>query len=314
MDTNPQQYHIRRFNSANLADVEQLHTVVYGKKPHLNYFRNKYNTAHTAVGYVGFIAYADGNIPIAYYGVIPCFIRHADQVVLSAQSADTMTDPNYRFKGLFVELSNLTFQLCRDLGIRLIWGFPNQNSVHGAINKLNWQLTETLQCFIIPVKTLPLEKLSTKYPLLNVAYRAYQHMVLAKHQLPVKGIPNSVLTDGFGGVNRDDDYLNYKTYSLTRVVHIGKAIFWIKINNGLMIGDMELNDADFNTTLKRLKRIAATLGIQQIVFQTSPYSGLFKLFKQRYEPLPTFPVLFQDFESGVPIQQIKFTFADIDIF
>ena len=32
----------------------------------------------------------------------------------------------------------------------LIYGFPNQNSYHGAI-KLGWQMTEMMECFKIPV-------------------------------------------------------------------------------------------------------------------------------------------------------------------
>src|SRR5689334_590601 len=117
---------IKRLNSQNLHDLDQLYEAVYGKKPDENYFPKKYDTEYTGVSYVGYIAYQD-HTPIAYYGVIPCFIQYKNEKLLSAQSADTMTHPGYRLKGMFVSLSEKTFALCRELGIYLVFGFPNQN-------------------------------------------------------------------------------------------------------------------------------------------------------------------------------------------
>src|SRR6476469_514417 len=133
------EYVVRRLSSDTLKDVESIYEAVYQKKAVPDYFAVKYNTAYTGVEYVGYIAYNNKNLPIAYYGVIPCFLQVGNEKFLAAQSADTMTHPGFRFKGMFVELSNLTFELCKKLRIRLIFGFPNQNSYHGAVHKLGWQ-------------------------------------------------------------------------------------------------------------------------------------------------------------------------------
>src|ERR1700744_5068987 len=125
---------IQRLSAANINALVKLHAAVYKREVPVTFFINKYNPAYTNVMYTGFIAYNEAVQPIAYYGVIPCFLRHGSEVILAAQSADTMTHPGYRNRGLFVELANLTYELCRAEGINIIFGFPNQNSLPGLVN------------------------------------------------------------------------------------------------------------------------------------------------------------------------------------
>jgi hypothetical protein len=212
-----------------------------------------------------------------------------------------------------VELSNLTFQLSRSEGIRLIFGFPNQNSLHGAIHKLGWKMTETMDCFKIPVTTFPLEKIAHKFSFLKPLYRWHIKKKLAKCLDPSQGIANSVIEEGYSGVCRDQKYLSYKTYHNTSVICIASSLIWIKINPGFIIGDITLND-DFEVILDGIKKIAAKLGITELQFQSSTGIKLHRLFSERYQPVPSFPVLFQDMDSGLSLSKIKFTFADIDIF
>jgi len=309
------EYSIARLAKDNLADVARLHMAVYGKAAADGYFPRKYNTAYTAVENVGFIAYAKDKRPVAYYGVIPCFIQFENEVILAAQSADTMTDPQHRYKGMFVELSNMTFDLCRQLGIRLIFGFPNQNSYHGAVTKLGWKMTEAMTCFTIPVKGLPLESLAKKIKFFENIYKKYSRFILRKKTLPLNGVSNSVLVDGFAGIYRNEEYLSYKAYSATRVISIGNSKIWINNKYGLVIGDMEgVDEINLGTIIHQLKRLAKKLGVKQIQFHCSPGTGLHQLFVKNYKAIPSYPMLFQDFGSSVPPGKVRFTFADIDIF
>src|ERR1700744_3835126 len=134
-------YIVERLNATNLADVEKLHTAVYDRLLQPGFFKKKDDTAFIGIEYTGYIAYSADRLPIAFCGVIPCFIQEGDKIILAAQSADTMTHPDYRNKGLFVELALNTFQLCKESDIQLLFGFPNQNSLPGFVNKLSWQQT-----------------------------------------------------------------------------------------------------------------------------------------------------------------------------
>src|ERR1700712_1888504 len=133
-----------RLSRENIKDLDKLHTAVYGKTQPPDYFIKKYDTAYTGVEYTGYIAYNDKHQPAAFYGVIPCVVRFDEQLFLAAQSADTMTHPKYQYKGLFVKLANCTYKLCKDLRINFIFGFPNQNSLHGFLVKLSWRMTESM--------------------------------------------------------------------------------------------------------------------------------------------------------------------------
>jgi len=308
------EYQVEKLTAAKLADVEQLHAAVYGAMPTADFFIKKYNTAFTGVEYVGYVAYNTQKIAVGFYAVIPCFIQFGDQSVLAAQSADTMTHPGYRYKGLFVELSNMTFQLCRDLGINLVFGFPNQNSLPGAINKLGWQMTHQLDCFIIPVTSFPLRRALNKLPYFNGRIADHRKKVLAKYIVNQNTVANSVLKGGFAGVSRDDAYSKYKTYNETHVIRIGDSLVWIKISHVLLIGDMTALAEDFDTVMDGLKNLAKKLGIKEIHFHASPGTSLHTLFAAGCQSIPSFYALFQDFEKQHPIENIKFTSADIDTF
>jgi hypothetical protein len=309
------EYTVVRLSKNNLADVAKLHTAVYGIAPAPDHFPRKYNTAYTGVEYTGFIAYNREGLPVAYYGVIPCFIRYGDEIMLAAQSADTMTHPKHRYKGMFVELSNMTFGLCRELGIGLVFGFPNQHSYHGAVHKLGWKMTETMDCFVIPVSTLPLEWLSKKSRGLKKIYGRYRQFILEKYAVPGKGLANAVLTDGYAGLWRSDDYLQYKLFSGAVVVRVGGSRLWLSNKQGLLIGDAEgVDGKTFPAFMQQVKKLARKLGIRQVQFHSSTGTGLHSLFAAKYKAIPSYPVLFQDFGSAIPVDKIKFTFADIDIF
>lgn len=306
------EYYIERLNYDKLADVARLHHAVYNKVMPLSFFTRKYDTAFTGVEYTGYLAYNPQGIPVAYYGVVPCFLQDGDITLLAAQSADTMTHPQYRYKGLFVELSNMTFDLCKQNNIRIVFGFPNQHSLHGAIHKLGWQMTHTMDCFTIPVRAMPLQKITGDRFLLKDMYRLYKRWILKRYSSPWT-VGNSVIQDGYAGVYRDAGYWEYKKYYDREVIQAGDTLIWIKTGDGLIIGDMTLG-ADIGDVIGTLRKLAARLGLRQLQFHTSPGTSVHSELIKRWQPLPSFPVLFQDFGSGWDLDRIRFNFGDIDIF
>ncbi|HEY6978750.1 MAG TPA: GNAT family N-acetyltransferase [Chitinophagaceae bacterium] len=305
---------IIRLDENKLKDLEILYKEVYKHKPVKNYFHKKYDTAYTGAQYIGHIAYNSENIPIACFGVIPCFIQYNDQIVLSGQAVDAITLSQYRYEGFFVELVKKTFDLCRASGIQLVFGFPNQNSYHGLVHKLGWKMTEYMERFTIPLDSFPLESLCQHFEWSKWVYKKYTDWILRKYLFSEQGLANSVMAEGFGGVHRDDRYLKYKTYSDTKVIKTGTAKVWVKIQNGLFIGDLQTSEYDFDIVIDTIKKIASRLGIKNIFFQISPGTSLHALFSKSFKSQTSFPVIFMDMGSGIPLSKLKFTFADIDIF
>lgn len=313
-DPSPKEYTIERLSAENLISLDELYHAVYGRPAAAGFFQKKYDTGYTGVTFLGYIAFNTQGIAVAYYGVMPCLIQYDKRLILAAQSGDTMTHPGHRYKGMFVELSMLTFELCRSAGVSLLFGFPNQNSYHGAVTKLGWAMTGTMECFIVPVRTLPLAAAANRLKWLQPLYRSWSRHLLKDRTPGLPGVPNSVLADGFNGICRDDRYLAYKTYSDTQVIRIGRASAWVKVTTDLIIGDLALEGADFGTTLAAIERTAMLLGLKRLLFHASPGTSLHRMFSQRYPGIASFPILFQDLGSGLNFDNIKFTFADIDIF
>jgi GNAT superfamily N-acetyltransferase len=314
MSTEALTYAIERLQTGNVDDLACLHLAVYRKNVSAGFFHNKYNTAYMGVKHIGFIAYNHNHTPIAFYGVIPCFIQHGDKTLLSAQSADTMTHPDYRGKGLFVKLATMTFDLCKETGIRMVFGFPNQNSLPGFIDKLGWQESECMDCFVIPANIINWERLFKKTSLTAKLYDIYTNYILKKYSVNQPGLNNSVLHDGHDGVYRNDTYLSYKNYSPTLVIQTNRALLWVKINNGLIIGDICLATENFNAVMRSVTRLARKLGIKQVFFHASPGTNLHRLFYERYWSVPSFPVIFKELGARIKLNRIKFTTADIDTF
>jgi hypothetical protein len=311
---NTKEYAIKRIDASMLKDLEDLHTLVYGSRPTPQHFPRKYDTAYTGFSFVGFMAYhADGE-PLAYYGVLPCFMEYKGGVVLAAQSADTMTNPKYRYKGLFVELSLITFQLCKTLGIKFVFGFPNQNSYHGAVNKLGWKMTHTMERFYVPVESLPFEMTASRFGWLKPIYARYVDRVFGQYTLAQPGLGNAFMAEGLGGVSRDERYLLYRGYSSSRVIRIGSARIWMRVKGGLVIGDMQVGDVDFASTMELLRGLARRAGLSGISFIVSVGTAVHRQFSAQYTAEPSFPVLFQDLGSPIPLEEIRFSYSDIDIF
>jgi hypothetical protein len=316
-------YRVERLTAGRLKDLETLHRAVYGARPAKQLYPRKYNASCTPVSYTGYLAYSPDNTPIAYYGVMPCFIQYKDRLILSAQSGDTMTHPHYRMKGMFVELANLTFELCRTSGIKLVFGFPNQNSYRGLL-KLGWEGAETMERFTIPIgRSGPrsilrqpglLRSLSRRSGLLRSVYNKYTGWMIHRYAVSQQGLSNAVIAEGYGGVYRDPSYLQYRTYNNTQVIRAGNALAWIRIKDGLFIGDLHVEDIDFDEAMHVIRKMASRIGLSSITFQSSPGTHLHTLFAERYRGEPSFPILFKDLGSGLPLQHIKFTFSDIDIF
>ncbi len=307
-------YYVERLTGDRLKDLEFLYKEVYGKMVPKNYFRIKYDTAYTGHQYVGFIAYNKDHLPIAYYGTIPCFLQCEGEKIIAAQSADTMTHPKFRYKGMFIELSNITFELCRRSGIRLIFGFPNQNFYAAAVRKLGWKHTNTMDCFLLPIKTIPLAKLLMRTKLTATMYQKYLQWILKKYKTSLQLIANSGFVEGFYGLLRDIDYQRAKNYHQRLVLEINGALIWCKITQDWVIGDMQVTAMNFEKTMAIMKKIAARIGCKQIQFHSSRGTKVHSLFSAYCNAIPSFPEIFQPFDPGINLEKIKFTLADIDIF
>jgi GNAT superfamily N-acetyltransferase len=303
----PTGFFVERLTGYNLADLGRLHKEVYGSPRPDNYFEKKYDTLITGIEKTGFIAYDHDHFPVGYFGVIPCLMQSGDQLILTAQAADAMTHPRFRKEGIFTRLSEMCFDLCRSLGIKLLFGFPNQNSYPVMVRSLGWQEAGKMDRFTIGTGVswnwIFARKSATR-----------QQQILDPLIMAEPMIGNSAVGQGYAGIYRDKNYMSYKNYSDNYVINMQSARAWIRTGGELTIGDIVFKEGGSDRFFGEIKKLARELGIPKISFQVSRGCELHKLFAAKFKPIPSFPVLLKDFDSGLSPDSIKFSFADIDIF
>lgn len=309
------EYEIKPLSDNTISDLKILYKAVFGNSYTEKQILEKYDTYYLGKKHFGHIAYYK-NQPVAFHGAIPVQMKYNNQLELAAQYGDAMTIKSHNGKGLFSKLGELTDSLLQAEGFKFVWGFPNQNSEYGYINKLNWTYKESIQGFRFPIRTIPLEKTIKKTGFLSNWYAKFVRQKFSKYEV-VNTISGSVfLKENCVSVNRNQEYYSYKSFGNNFCVKINETLFWIKIQHGLLVGDLEISTvANFDFALEKLKQIAFRIGVNEIIFQTSPNTLIAELLQSKTNnQFESWKVGYKNFNSNFPLENLKFTFGDLDTF
>jgi len=277
--------------------------------------KKKYDTTYLGKSYFGHIAY-DNKKPIAFHGAIPVEMKYANKYEIAAQYGDAMTLPEYAGNGLFTKLGKLTDEQLKKFDIKFVWGFPNQNSEYGYLNKLDWKYEERMEGFKIKTSVLPFEKIMKKTNFTTSLYENHITQILEKYKIDEQ-IKGSVYnSDTVVSTARNKAYYDYKSFNNNFTIKIKDVLFWIKIKNGLLVGDIETPSKEsFYIALKELKKIASKNGIGEIIFQSSPGTLISRYIKDNSdEQFESWCVGYKNFNSEFPLEKLQFTFGDLDTF
>jgi hypothetical protein len=89
----------------------------------------------------------------AIYATFGVQFKIDSDVYLGSQSLDTITDIDYRGKGLFIKLAKDVYEKATNDGVALVYGFPNGNSIHGFKTKLGWEVLDPVPFLIKPLQS-----------------------------------------------------------------------------------------------------------------------------------------------------------------
>lgn len=96
-----------------------------------------------------FVCVADDHADIVgQYALLPTWMNAGGRKVLGGQSLDTMTDPAYRKQGMFVSLAEQCFAKAALDRVELLYGFPNEQSYRGFVERLGWRDLGRLRCLM----------------------------------------------------------------------------------------------------------------------------------------------------------------------
>jgi hypothetical protein len=305
-------YRIEKLSAKNIRHLVPLYKAVFNERVSGKFLLKKYDTRAVGPEYVGFIAYSPNDKAVAFYGVIPCFFRINGKKVIAAQSADTMTHPEHRKKGLFQDLALKTYVLGAEQGIKFVFGFPNQDSFPG-FRKLKWQfLPDQFQVFTIKAANFNYSRLLYRTPGLFYLYN-----ILLNGFLGVDHPDNSFFKEKISdGIIHDDTFCLYKKYNATHIMIINKVKAWIKVDGKLKVGAVQgLNENNAAGFLNRLTTTASRLGCGEVIFMTSKYSLLYEILKKTLTPKDALPVGYFPLQAEkVSLADAFFEYCDADFF
>lgn len=93
---------------------------------------------------VSFNAWTEADEIVAHYAAIPIKMKMEGRIEDGLLSLNTATHPDHQGKGLFVRLATETYKYAREHGYKYVIGVANNNSTHGFLNRLGFDLISPL--------------------------------------------------------------------------------------------------------------------------------------------------------------------------
>lgn len=136
------------YQSGDEAAILSLFETVFGLRRTLEHWRWKFerNLLGRSPIMLG-VDRVDPTHVVGQYTVVPTPILFGGKKRMGAQSLDTMTHPSYQKQGMFVNLAEACYTAAADMGIDLVYGFPNRNSYHGLVASLGFLDLGPIPCY-----------------------------------------------------------------------------------------------------------------------------------------------------------------------
>jgi GNAT superfamily N-acetyltransferase len=171
----PAEARLRMVREASIDDVpaiNELFYTVFGLRrddaaTQWKFFRNPNGPASLMV------AEDHGRI-VGSYALWPIAIHLGREVVLGAQSIDTMTHPDYRRQGVLVQLALAGMEVAAANGVEVLYGFPNEASYPASVRRLNWNHIGNCVSWTRPLRADSLLRIPrVMRPAVSLALRAW---------------------------------------------------------------------------------------------------------------------------------------------
>lgn len=249
----------------------------------------------------------------AIYAIFPVQFQIGGKDYIGSQSLDTITDVDYRGKGLFINLAKDVYEKASEDNVKLVYGFPNGNSIHGFAKKLDWKVLDPVPFLIKPLYTGYFSKkikLLSWFPSIKIAFGS---KVDKNVNIKIKNeFPEAVneVWDKFSekisvSVNRDKKYLDWRylqkpneNYKIAHAhstdgTYIGYIVYCVKEKHGGKIAYiMEyIYNPDFSSQAENLMKFAVNEIIKEkadcILAWSLEHSENYKYFKSNgFHTLP----------------------------
>ncbi len=126
----------RDYQNGDEYQILTLYKEVNNREMDLGYWRWRFAESPYGKGIMKLML--DEGKLIGHYAIVPVDLQIGNRVVKDAFSLNTMTHPDHEGQGIFTYLAKQAYEVCRQEGFGLVYGFPNGNSYYGFTRKLGW--------------------------------------------------------------------------------------------------------------------------------------------------------------------------------
>jgi hypothetical protein len=311
---------IKKFNEDRLNDVQYLFKVSFNSKLSIEVIKNKHLNCHGTEKYIGFLAYEESTMePAGFYAVFPGNLVYKNQVYLVAQSGDTMTNPKFQKKGLFVKLAQITYSYCEKIGIKLITGLPNENSYPGFIKHLNFSELPIFSNLLFVENRLELTRITRRIAILQKFHFFYSKClfyILYKKGKPFNNSNN--LDSSLAFMDHDTIYFESKKNKHNIFVKDMDCSIWLRMHeNSIIICDISCSNSifDLDRLMKKLKIMTYITGFRFLNFGSTRNSFLYKkIFPFAKSKHSGYRFIVKNLCAELPTSNIALLSSDADVF
>jgi len=144
-----------RTKEATIADAEEIvsfHNAAYGDSQKPEHWMWEYRGHYPNLSV--FAVITDAERIIATQGMIPVYINVGGRRVLSGKSENTLSNPDYRGKGVFQGLYEFAVSMCKLKGMQCVWGFSSSDKALNVLRKCQFRIYERMMYTAISITSL----------------------------------------------------------------------------------------------------------------------------------------------------------------
>jgi GNAT superfamily N-acetyltransferase len=310
------EYTVVRMSQERIPDLCRLFLNARNIQYSAAYLRSKLDTGYTGASYVAHLAYSDSHEAVSFFCLYPCILNIDGKMILAAQSADIVTHPLHQRKGLFTILGRETERLASELGIQVVFAFPNENSYPGFVRSLNWNDLGKMQQFIVSGNQHAINKLWRK-----ILMRSRLWSFRISKKLSDLNATAEETEQFFGELRnqagiRTAEFRKYKAFQNHHVIKWNGCLFWVKLDyTSLFIGDIfGPKEALQNLTVHKISKLAYHLNVSNIIFECTVNHSVRNVFSSANTHREGVFVVGKYLDHPEKKLELRFTGADSDMF
>ena len=250
-------YDIRPITDDDMPAITALYNLCFDADRSVEETKDKFDTKPTGHPLTGHVAVAETGEVVSFCGLVPVEMQIGGVSMLGAQSVDVMTHPEHRKGGLYVDVAQKTYDLGASKGIKVVFAFPNKNSLHGLRKNLGWDIRGEMVGLSMRLQWW--RKLRRRV--------ALEAQLDALDRMTIDPVP--ILDSEFDGVAKTKAYLSYKAQcSGSRLVRHEDLMIWLKPGERLdvasfaWVGDQAPSSQDVHESFQRFMQAVGARSVR----------------------------------------------------